>query len=59
VTARGAAVLEDEATDLLEWTTGSPAAMRRSARTVRDAQRRPGETLVRLRAEHVVGCSGS
>ena len=57
VTARGTVVLEDAATDLRDWTTriahryvpgrAEQYAIRNDA---------PGETLVRLRAEHVIGC---
>ncbi len=57
VTARGTAVLQDDAPDLLRWTTQiarryAPEHVERYA--IRNAA--PGETLVRLRAEHVVGC---
>jgi PPOX class probable F420-dependent enzyme len=57
VTVRGPVVLEDQATDLLVWTTliarryvpdrADQYAVRNDA---------PGETLVRLRAQHVIGC---
>jgi hypothetical protein len=57
VTARGTAVLEDSATDLLDWTTRI-ARRYQPERAEQYANRNaaPGETLVRLRAEHVVGC---
>jgi PPOX class probable F420-dependent enzyme len=57
VTVRGMTVLEDDAADLRNWTT---RIARRYApeRAEQYASRNdaPGETLVRLRAEHVVGC---
>ena len=57
VTARGTVVLEDEAADLRDWTTR--IARRYVPERADEYAKRndaPGETLVRLRAEHVVGC---
>jgi PPOX class probable F420-dependent enzyme len=57
VTARGTALLEDAATDLRDWTTRiARRYMPDRAEQYATRNDAPGETLVRLRAEHVVGC---
>jgi len=57
VTARGTVVLEDEAADLRDWTTRiARRYVPERAEQYANRNDAPGETLVRLRAQYVVGC---